>query len=115
MPNVDWGLVGLIVCGLAALRVAHHLGVFREIAEEEGGPLWVAAVVPLIFVFGWAIAGLAAAWAVCYGVYKLVTLPGPLELRARRRQRLVDEREHIMAEARRLGLPIVEDVEVSDA
>jgi hypothetical protein len=98
-----WLLLGLILC-----RVAYHLDAF-----EDGDAADNVFNVVCVIIFAPLLAPLAAAVAVVYyaglGAYRLVTLPTGAERRRHRQATLEQERQHIRAEARRLGLPMLED------
>jgi hypothetical protein len=99
---------GWLLLGLILARVAHHKGLFDEddLAENVFNVTCIIILAPLL-------APLAAALAVVYGAglgaFRLVTLPTRAERRQRRQATLERERQHIRAEARRLGLPMLED------
>jgi NhaP-type Na+/H+ or K+/H+ antiporter len=107
-PLLFWG--GWLLLGLILARVAYYLGAFED---GETGDYVVG--VALMIVAAPLVAVLAAVACTAYGAYRLVTLPTRAERRQRRQATLERERQHIRAEARRLGLPMLEDGEVPDA
>jgi hypothetical protein len=94
-----WLLLGLILC-----RVAYHLGAF-----EDGNTADYVFAVACIIVFAPALAVLGSVTCIVYGAYRLVTFPTRAERRRHRQARADELRQHIRAEARRLGLPMLED------
>jgi hypothetical protein len=98
-----WLLLGLILC-----RVAYHKGLLDEddLAENVFMTAVIIVLAPLLAPF---TAALAVVYYAGYGAHRLVTLPTRAERRRHRRATLERERQHIRAEARRLGLPMLED------
>jgi hypothetical protein len=99
---------GWLLLGLILARIAYHTDLFGD--DELAENVFMTAV---IIIFAPLLAPLTAALAVVYyaglGAYRLVTLPTRAERRQRRQATLEQERQHIRAEARRLGLPMLED------
>jgi hypothetical protein len=106
-PLLFWG--GWLLLGLILARVAYHKGLFEE-DDYFGDNVFITAV---IIILAPLLAPLTAAVAVVYyagyGAYRLVTLPTRAERRQHRQATLERERQHVRAEARRLGLPMLED------
>jgi hypothetical protein len=101
-PLLFWG--GWLLLGLILARVAYHLGAF-----EDGDTADYVFAVVCIIVFAPALAVLGAVAGIAYGAFRLVTLPTRAERQQHRQATLERERQHIRAEARRLGLPMLED------
>jgi hypothetical protein len=101
MPLLFWG--GWLLLGLAVARVAYYLNRYEDNGTEN-----VLATVCII-VLAPALAALGVVAGIAYAATRLVTLPTRAERRQRRQATLEQERQHIRAEARRLGLPMLED------
>jgi hypothetical protein len=95
------GVVAYVLLGLATAR-AVYLYLFDE---DDALDLELLAV-----GFGWPVVWAFAIVTVpLYGAYKLVTLPTAAQRRQRREDERAEERRQVEAEARRLGLPLLEE------
>lgn len=108
--ELPWWLVVLgwyVVPALVVTRIAYRFGLLDD---DDGTPQPLAGGLCLVLsAFFWWLAAIAAVIAgVLYGAYRLATLPTRAERRARRQASLEEERQRVRAEARRLGLPMVE-------
>lgn len=99
-----WLLLGLVLC-----RIAHHLGFYEEFRDDTREAVFITVAIvflaPILAPLALAATTVGGAG---YGIYRLVTLPTRAERRARRKASLEEERERVRADARRLGLPMVE-------
>lgn len=109
--DLPWWLVLLgfyFAPALIVTRIAYRFGLLND---GDGTPNPITGGLCLVLAaFSWWIAAIAAVVVgVLYGAYRLATLPTRAERRARRQASLEEERQRVRAEARRLGLPMVED------
>jgi hypothetical protein len=99
------GIVAYLLLGLAVARVAYHHGLYSDDDPELNIVTTVALLTcgPAVVVFLGPLA------AVGYGAYRLVTMPTAAQRRQRRETERAEERRQVEAEARRLGLPLLEE------
>jgi hypothetical protein len=72
------------------------------------------SLMPFLAVVAWPIlAALLAVFGVVEGLTRLVTWPTREQRRQRRMEAAERERDQVRREARRLGLPLVEDLDVT--
>lgn len=111
LQSLPWWLVVLgfyIAPALIITRIAYRLGLLYDDDDRTLNPLAGIACLVLSAFLWWMAAIAAAVAGVLYGAYWLVTRPTRAERRASQQASLEQERDRIRAEARRLGLPLLE-------